>query len=126
MGSDYLANSAAAQTVPELIGEIESKIDEITGAINTNCPAPVSGLEEALGSLESFAGNLLADGTVSDAEYDSFQVQLQSFQYDFPNTGWSTETKLKVANINNNVLGNVYMYELTIFYPELSDWMSLS
>ena len=78
MGNDYLEDAGEAPTVPELMGTIESKFDEITGAINNiNCAeAPVvSAGEEAVLKYETKAAEYSASwGVIDNSEFESLSL----------------------------------------------------
>ena len=109
MGQNYLENAAVAQSVPELIEGIESKFDEITGILDARLPVLGDDFEADLSNLESTAKDILGDGDVTYDEFNYFNDQLQTLQYDHsPTTTWSDDTWLRVAMTNNLVVATHY------------------
>ena len=115
MGYDYLENAAVAQSVPDLIGGIESKIDEITGILDARLPVLGDDFEADLSNLESTAKDILRNGMVTDDEFDYFQDQLDALLIEnSPTTAWSDDTWLRVAMTNNLVVATHYYFYLTV------------
>ena len=82
MGVDYLSSDGGGtaggdfepmSTVPEMFDSVESKLDEITGAMGSfDCSAPQTELEVKVNALENLAAlYLVDDGNLDDDEYSN-------------------------------------------------------